>query len=65
MTSETTSTPDLRTGQGLNLFLATLAFGISFWAWNLIGPLGVRYSDILNLSSSQKSILVAIPIVVG
>lgn len=65
MTTETTSTPDLRTGQGLNLFLATLAFGISFWAWNLIGPLGVRYSDILNLSSSQKSILVAIPIVVG
>ena len=35
---------DLR-GQTKNLALATLAFAISFWAWNMIGPLGVRYTE--------------------
>lgn len=66
MTSaETSSTPDLRVGQGRNLFLATLAFGVSFWAWNIIAPLGVRYSELLHLSSTEKSVVVAIPIVVG
>lgn len=49
----------------LNLLLATLAFAISFWAWNLIGPLGVRYTAELGLSATQKSVLVAIPILVG
>lgn len=52
-------------GQSLNLFLATLAFTVSFWAWNIIGPLGVRYTNELGLSATQKSILVAIPILVG
>lgn len=65
MTAPTADPAALRAGQGLNLFLATLAFCISFWAWNLIAPLGVRYSDILDLSSTQKSVLVAIPIIVG
>ena len=31
-------------GQTKNLALATLAFAISFWAWNMIAPLGVRYT---------------------
>lgn len=31
-------------GQGKNLALALLAFTITFWAWNIIGPLGVRYT---------------------
>ena len=52
-------------GQTKNLALATLAFAVSFWAWNLIAPLGVRYTDQLGLSSSQKSLLVAIPVLVG
>ncbi|MYR08792.1 MFS transporter [Gordonia sp. SID5947] len=65
MTTATPTPAALRAGQSLNLFLATLAFTISFWAWNLIAPLGVRYSDVLDLSSTQKSVLVAIPIIVG
>ena len=52
-------------GQGLNLFLAMLAFATSFWAWNIIGPLGVRYTEQLGLSSGQKALLVAIPVLVG
>jgi MFS transporter, NNP family, nitrate/nitrite transporter len=52
-------------GQSKNLALATLAFAISFWAWNMIAPLGVRYTEELGLSSGQKSLLVATPVLVG
>lgn len=52
-------------GQTKNLILATWAFTISFWAWNIIGPLGVRYANEIGLSASQKSMLVATPVIVG
>ncbi|PYE19513.1 NNP family nitrate/nitrite transporter-like MFS transporter [Williamsia limnetica] len=58
-------TPVDRRQQSLNLVLATVAFTISFWAWNLIGPLGVRYATDMDLSATAKSVLVAIPILVG
>jgi len=61
----TTTEPDLRTGQTRNLALATLAFAVSFWAWNVIAPLAVRYAEQLDLSSSEKSLLVATPVLVG
>ena len=48
-----------------NLILATWAFTISFWAWNMIGPLGIRYASDLGLSAGQKSLLVAVPVLVG
>ncbi|MFI6482706.1 nitrate/nitrite transporter [Nonomuraea sp. NPDC050663] len=51
--------------QGRNLTLATLAFAITFWAWNLIGPLSGSYSKALGLSATQTSMLVAIPVLVG
>lgn len=56
---------DVRVGQMRNLGLATLAFVVTFWAWNLIAPLGVRYAEQLGLSSSQKALLVATPVLVG
>jgi NNP family nitrate/nitrite transporter-like MFS transporter len=62
---DASSDSDLRAGQGKNLALATLGFGITFWAWNLIGPLGALYTDELGLSATQKSLLVAIPVLVG
>ncbi|HNP56842.1 MAG TPA: MFS transporter [Gordonia sp. (in: high G+C Gram-positive bacteria)] len=57
----------LRAGQTRNLVLATLAFAITFWAWNLIAPLGVFYASPgeMDLNASQKSILIAVPILVG
>lgn len=58
-------TVDLRSGQMRNLALATLASTLAFWAWTMIGPLGVRYADDLDLSSGQKSMLVAVPVIVG
>src|SRR5262245_57310537 len=51
--------------QSRNLMLATMAFAVNFWAWNLIGPLATRYTDALGLSSTQNSLLVAMPILVG
>ncbi len=54
-----------RTAQTRNLVVATWTFAITFWAWNMIAPLGVRYTEELGLSSSEKSLLVAIPVLVG
>lgn len=51
--------------QTRNLVLATAAFAITFWAWNLIGPLSGSYSKLLHLSPTQTSMLVAIPVLVG
>ncbi|MEV8638743.1 MFS transporter [Streptosporangium sp. NPDC051023] len=56
---------ELRKGQTANLALATAAFAITFWAWNLIGPLAGSYSRQLGLSPTQTSLLVAIPVLVG
>ena len=59
-------TPTLeRSAQTRNLILALLAFTITFWAWNLIAPLGVRYTTELGLNATQKSLLVATPVLVG
>lgn len=52
-------------GQTRNLVMATVAFAVSFWAWNMIAPLGVRYTEQLGLTSGEKSLLVAIPVLVG
>lgn len=60
-----TAASDIRSGQGRNLGLALLAFAVTFWAWNLIGPLGVRYTQQLSLSATSKSLLVAMPVLVG
>jgi MFS transporter, NNP family, nitrate/nitrite transporter len=65
VTSPAPSATTLQTGQTKNLILALLGFTITFWAWNEIAPLGVRYSSELGLSPSQASLLVAMPVLVG
>jgi MFS transporter, NNP family, nitrate/nitrite transporter len=55
---------DLR-GQTKNLVVATAAFAISFWAWNIIAPLAVTYTQELGLDGNQKALLVATPVLVG
>jgi len=65
VTSTATSATTLKTGQSKNLVLALLGFTITFWAWNIIAPLGVRYSGELRLSPTQTSFLVAMPVLVG
>jgi NNP family nitrate/nitrite transporter-like MFS transporter len=65
MTTDAQPARDLMVGQTKNLVLATWTFLITFWAWNLIAPLGVYYKEEFDLSSGEKSLLVAIPVLVG
>jgi MFS transporter, NNP family, nitrate/nitrite transporter len=65
VTSTAPSEATLKTGQTKNLILALIGFTITFWAWNIIAPLGVQYSSELGLSSTQQSFLVAMPVLVG
>jgi NNP family nitrate/nitrite transporter-like MFS transporter len=55
---------DLR-GQTKNLVVATCAFALTFWAWNMIAPLAVRYTEEMGLDGNQKALLVATPVLVG
>ena len=55
----------MKQGQLKNLALATWIFAITFWAWNMIAPLGVLYTESFGLSSGQKALLVAAPVLVG
>lgn len=48
-----------------NLVMATIGFGLTFWAWNLIAPLSGEYKDRLGLTSFEQSLLVAVPVLVG
>jgi NNP family nitrate/nitrite transporter-like MFS transporter len=47
------------------LTLATLGFALNFWAWALLSPLGPRFKDLLQLSSAQQALVVAVPVIVG
>ena len=46
-----------KAAQTKNLVLAFFAFMLTFWAWNLIAPLGVFYAspEQMDLNSTQKS----------
>jgi len=63
----TGSTPNAQIlpGRGKNLGLALLSFAITFWAWNMIAPLGVRYAGEMDLDPTQLSMIVATPVIVG
>src|SRR5215831_6554735 len=50
---------------GLMLALATVGFAVNFWAWALLSPLGPRFKDVLQLTSFQQALVVAVPVVVG
>lgn len=47
------------------LVLATVGFAVNFWAWALLSPLGPRFKELLELSSGQQALLVAVPVIVG
>jgi MFS transporter, NNP family, nitrate/nitrite transporter len=64
-TASTVTDAELSRGQGLNLWLATLASTVGFWAWTMIGPLSARYTEAMSLSPTQTAVLVAMPILVG
>jgi len=47
------------------LFLSTMAFAVSFAIWGLISALAPKFTEIYNLSATSKSILIAIPVLLG
>jgi MFS transporter, NNP family, nitrate/nitrite transporter len=47
------------------LAMATLGFGLGFWAWALLSPLGAHFKQVLGLTSFQQALLVAVPVIVG
>lgn len=69
MTTDAASTAASSTqalpGRTKNLLLALLAFTITFWAWNLVAPLAVQYTAEMGLDSTQASLLIATPVLVG
>lgn len=49
----------------LMLVAVTVGFAVNFWAWALLSPLGPRFQELLELSSGQAALLVAVPVIVG
>ncbi len=49
----------------LMLGMATLGFGLTFWAWALLSPLGTHFKTTLHLTSFLQALLVAVPVLVG
>ena len=47
------------------LALATIGFAVNFWAWALLSPLGPRFKEVLELTSFEQALLVAVPVLVG
>jgi NNP family nitrate/nitrite transporter-like MFS transporter len=47
------------------LFLSTTAFAVSFAVWGLIAALAPTFTQIYNLSAKQKSLMIAIPVLLG
>ena len=52
----------------LMLGVATLGFALNFWAWALVSPLGPLFREngrLGELSESDVSLMVAVPVIVG
>src|SRR5690349_5581308 len=48
-----------------NLALATLAFAVAFTAWSLISPIAKQLQNDLHLDDFGRSLLVAVPVLLG
>jgi NNP family nitrate/nitrite transporter-like MFS transporter len=49
----------------VNLILATVAFAVAFTAWSLISPIAKQIQQSLQLDDFQKSLLIAMPVILG
>lgn len=58
-------TDTFRKGAGKALFLSTTAFGVSFAVWGLIAALAPTFTQLYNLSATEKSVMIAVPVLLG
>jgi MFS transporter, NNP family, nitrate/nitrite transporter len=58
-------TESTRPGSGKALFLSTSGFAVSFAVWGLIAALAPTFTQLYNLSATQKSIMIAVPVLLG
>jgi NNP family nitrate/nitrite transporter-like MFS transporter len=54
-----------KAGAARALFFATSAFAVSFAVWGLIAALAPTFAQLYNLSATEKSLLIAIPVLLG
>jgi len=52
-------------GSSRALFLSTTAFAVSFAVWGLLAALAPKFTELYNLSATQKSVMIAIPVLLG
>ncbi len=52
-------------GSGRALFFSTTAFAVSFAVWGLIAALAPTFTQEYNLSATEKSLMIAIPVLLG
>jgi NNP family nitrate/nitrite transporter-like MFS transporter len=54
-----------RPGAAKALFLSTTAFAVSFAVWGLIAALAPTFSQLYQLTATQKSLMIAVPVLLG
>ena len=57
--------PSSNPGAGKALFFSTTAFAVSFAVWGLIGALAPKFTEIYSLTATQKSVMIALPVLLG
>ena len=55
----------VQTGAGRALFLSTTGFAFTFAVWGLVAALAPTFTQIYNLSAKSKSLMIAIPVLLG
>src|SRR5690625_5740850 len=61
--STTPPASEVPSGACRALILVTLVFGLNFWAWSLLSPLGPVYVE--RGLTADAALIVAIPVLVG
>jgi NNP family nitrate/nitrite transporter-like MFS transporter len=56
---------ELKPGAARALFLSTTAFAVSFAVWGLVAALAPTFAQIYGLSAKSKSLMIAIPVLLG
>lgn len=58
-------TETYRPGASRALFLSTTAFAVSFAVWGLLAALAPTFTQIYDLSATEKSLMIAVPVLLG